>query len=133
MGLFTDYTTAAIAALKARAQLTALVPAARIVEVVSDTMDYPNMYIEPGSLRDWSTKTENGVETEFTVNIGSRYNGTLETRKIADQVFEALHFATLTPAGNEAVVCVHDNTNFLVDQDGKTRRCIMRFKMNLSE
>jgi hypothetical protein len=133
MSLFADYVKAAVSALKASAALTAIVPSARIAETIADNADYPNIYIEPGSLRDWSTKTENGVEAEFTVNIGSRYNGTLQARNIGEEVFKALHFATLTLDSGQAVVAMHDNTTFITDQDGVTRRCIMRFKINVSE
>lgn len=119
--------------LVARAQLTDIVPAVRITEAASDQFDYPYIWLDRNMTQDWSDKTSQGLDAQVQVHIASTYAGNKELDAIADEVYAALNFQTITPEDAQCVLCIFQQATDTVDPDGVTRHRIMRFQLLISD
>ena len=126
--LFTDYATAVYGALSAVPAL-----AGKIFEFVPNDAPFPKIYIEDGGTQDWSTKTDDGIDAEIALHVGSRYNGTKEIREFFNVIHDALHNAELSTSDVDSVLCQFVRSDMVLDTDGKTRHGIIRFRLLISE
>ena len=96
----------------------------------------PFPYVTLGEItaRDWSDKSDNGMEVFTTLHIWSQYHGRKQADEMADAILQAL---TSSPLGlgsefREALG-VFDSYNLITDMDGKTRHGILKFKYLIEE
>lgn len=126
--LFTDYAAAVYSALDAVPALTG-----KIFEFVPNDAPFPKIYIEDAGTQDWSTMTDNGLEAEIALHVGSRYNGTKEIREFFNVIHDTLHNAELSTPDVDPVLCQFVRSDMTLDTDGKTRHGIIRFRLLISE
>lgn len=120
--------TAIYSALTGAAAVTALV-STRVYDEVQQNATFP--YIEIGEAvgEDWGTKTRHGLDQSISIHIWSRYAGMKEAKQIANAIHDALHDATLTISGHDAILCRFEFGEFLLDPDGLTRHGIVRYRV----
>lgn len=127
MSLFVDYASAVYAALNAVPSMTG-----NILQVLKGDV-YPKLWLEDSGGVDWSTKTEDGVEAEVALHIGSRYAGEKETRDFFNDAHGALHNVTLNITPTQTVLCQYTRHEIILDSDAVTRHGIIRFRLLISE
>ena len=76
--------------------------------------------------------TDNGLEAEIALHVGSRYNGTKDPR-VFNVIHDTLHNAELSTPGVDPVLCQFVRSDMVLDTDGKTRHGIIRFRLLISE
>lgn len=76
------------------------------------------------------TDDSNGVELRTRIHIWSRYQGTLELRAIATDIYDLLHKQHLDATG--FITCDAQETVTVLDPDGKTRHAIATYRILLS-
>ena len=127
MSLFVDYMSAVYAALDAVPSM-----AGKVLQVLKGDV-YPKLWLEDSGGVDWSTKTENGIEAEVALHIGSRYAGEKETRDFFNDAHTALHNVTLNITPTQTVLCQYTRHEIILDSDAVTRHGIIRFRLLISE
>ncbi len=77
----------------------------------------------------YDTKTESGFEQIITLDIWSRYRGTKETRDIFQSLYDTLHRANLSVAGQVFLSCEFHSADLLLESDGLTSHGAARFSV----
>lgn len=132
---------AIVTALKADATLVALV-GGRIYDAVPDSLT--QAYVAIGEWTESANDTledgDAGIGSDCTLTIESLTDdavdgaGYKKVQAIADRVKLALHNQALSAEGWSLVLCLHDNTVFLRDQDQQSRpkrRAISSFDVSV--
>ena len=127
MSLFIDYMSAVYAALDDVPSM-----AGKVLQVLTGDV-YPKLWLEDSGGVDWSTKTEDVVEVEVALHIGSRYAGEKETRDFFNDAHTALHNVTLNITPTQTVLCQYTRHEIILDSDAVTRHGIIRFRLLISE
>lgn len=95
---------------------------------------YPYVVMGEISAKDWSDKSENGMEIYPTVHIWSQYHGRKEVDEMSDMVLQALTSSPLNLGSSfREALGRFDGYNLMVDLDGKTRHGIVRMKYYIEE
>lgn len=104
----------------------------RIAERATSGQVYPYIWLTSIE-NDWSSKTDDGLEVEVEVHIGSRYDGNKEADTIADAVYGDLHNKMLTSNTAQILLCQFSGSTMLYDPDGVTRHKVVKFKLLITE
>lgn len=88
--------------------------------------DFPFITMTFPAIGQLSDKSEVGMDAFVQIDIWDRNNG-LRIKALADDVFATLNRQTLDVAGH--ILTEGDETVFSRDQDGVTRRAMMRFRV----
>lgn len=104
----------------------------RIAEKATGGQTYPYIWLTSIE-NDWSSKTDDGLEVEVDVHIGSRYDGNKEADIIADAVYGDLHNKTLTSNTAQILLCQFSGSTMLYDLDGVTRHKVVKFKLLITK
>ena len=124
--------------------LTASAPLMAIVTGVFDNVpqlderenpdaSFPFVVIGDDDLNEDDTDTSRGFLVEAEVHAWSRKRGRKEIKEIQGLVYEALHRQALNVAGYHFVDCFFDESQTLLDPDGKTRHGVSIFHITITE
>ena len=99
-----------------------------------ENAEYPYIVMGGIDARDWSDKSEPGMEVYSTIHVWSQYHGRKEADEIADAVIQALSSSILVLSSDFLCSLARlDSYNLMVDIDGKTRHGIVRLKYLIEE
>ena len=119
---------AALNALSASAAVQAVLGSSpQIYDHVPPTATFPYVVFGPVHVTPYDTKKDIGFEQVITLNIWSRYRGGKEARDIFQAVYDTLHRAPLSIAGQTVISCEFHSADFSLDQDGLTYHAAARF------
>ena len=119
---------AVFTALSAASEVQALLDnPARIYDHVPPGAVFPYIAFGPLHLEPYDTKTEIGFEHIVTLNIWSRYRGSMETKDILQACYDALHRAPLSVTGEVFISCEFHSADVTPDSDGVTYHAAVRF------
>ncbi len=123
-----DVQQAIFDALATSAQVKALLgESPRLYDHVPPGAIFPYVVYGPAHVAPYDAKDETGFEQIVTLNIWSRYRGGKETRAIFQALYEALHRAELSLAGQVFLYCEFHSADFALDADGLTQHAAVRF------
>lgn len=88
---------------------------------------FPFVVVGDLDIRDWSTDTEIGFESDFQVHVWSRYAGKKQLSGIMSAVHDALNRQTLTYESFSVLDILFETMRTFIDPDGRTRHGIMTF------
>lgn len=88
---------------------------------------FPFVVVGDMDVRDWSTDTEVGFESDFEIHVWSRYSGKKELSNIMSAVHNALNRQALTYESFSVLDILFDTMRTFLDPDGRTRHGIMTF------
>jgi hypothetical protein len=92
------------------------------------TATFPYLQIGDDQVLPDDAECVDGSEIYVSVHVWSRAVGWLEAKKIAGQVRDALHLASLTITGHNLIEIRFRDARLLRDPDGKTRHIAMTFR-----
>jgi hypothetical protein len=101
----------------------------QIYDHVPPNATFPYVVFGPVHVVPYDALTEIGFEQVITLNIWSRYRGGKETRNIFQAVYDTLHRAHLSVAGQVAISCEFHSADFELDADGLTYHAAARFSI----
>jgi len=99
----------------------------QIYDHVPPTATFPYVVFGPVHVAPYDTKKDIGFEQIVTLNIWSRYRGGKETRDIFQAVYDTLHRANFSIAGQTYISCEFHSADFSLDADGLTSFAAARF------
>ena len=94
---------------------------------------YPYIVMGEITAKDWSDKSEDGMEVYSTIHVWSRYHGRKEADEMSDMVIQALASPLNLGASFREALGMFDGYDLMVDLDGKTRHGIVRMKYYIEE
>jgi len=122
---------AVIAALKADATLTAIVPAARIYSDVVDNPTFPFVVVSMAS-SPFDTKTTSGMTHTCQVSIFSRKTSPQELGQARSAVYNVLHKQETSFAGiGVSDIMFNGTAPTLKESDGQTWHCPMQYRITV--
>lgn len=89
---------------------------------------YPYLALGEMEGRDWSTKTEQGMEFRLMVRVFSREAGRKEAAQIMERVHALLHNADLTVSGHALILMRCESSAIRRENDGSTFQGILAFR-----
>lgn len=122
-----DLQKAIVAALKASAELTALV-GSRIYDQAPANAVKPYVSLGP---EDWIAADGVGIVSyagSVQIDVWSGATGKPEAKRIANAVQNALHLAPLTLDSAQLVLLAHRITRYFVEADGLTKHGALDFR-----
>jgi hypothetical protein len=121
---------AVLGALAASAEVQALLGSTpQLYDHVPPNAAFPYVVYGPVHVVPYDTKTDIGFEQVVTLNIWSRYRGGKETRDIFQAVYDTLHRAALSVAGQVFLSSEFHSADFSLDADGLTYHAAARFSI----
>lgn len=126
-----DIKAAIITLLRADGTLAALVSG--VYDEVPQGTAYP--YIAVGSMTEvrFNAFGKAGKDTTVTLHVWSQNAGFKEALAITDRVNVLLDNTALSVSGFNLVLCEHENTNTIIDPDGKTRQVAIGYRVIVQE
>lgn len=119
---------AVLAALSENAGLVAALGGPKFHDLTPARASYPYVSFGPATMHDWSTGTERGSEHFMTLHVWSAKKGKSEALGLMERIDEALHEATLAPAGHRLVNLRRDGSEIRFDEDLSVHVGLMRFR-----
>ena len=74
-----------------------------------------------------------GAYVDTTIHVWSRYKGRKGVDEAMDAIYALLHRASLTAVGYKVVDCLFVTSGVFVEEDGKTRHGVVRFRITIQE
>ncbi len=102
-------------------------PSPALYDYVAPGAEFPYIVYGPVHAESYDAKAESGFEQIVTLNIWSRYRGGKEAKEIFQAVYDALHRANLSVAGQTFVLSEFHSADFSLDEDGQTYHAAVRF------
>lgn len=90
--------------------------------------DYPFLVIGEGSLRDWSTSTEDGAEHTIDIRTYSRSGGRSETKQILEAIDAALRINPPSVIGHVLINFSMQRQDVRMSTDRETHLGFIRFR-----
>jgi hypothetical protein len=100
----------------------------RIYDAVPRAATFPYASFGDGTVRDWSTGTEDGAEHRLVLHAWSRERGRRETWTILAALKDALHDAALELEGHALINLRFEFADAALDPDGITWHGVIRFR-----
>lgn len=94
-----------------------------------DTSLFPYVTLGPETSVPFDTKTNYGMEALVQVDIWSRQKDYVETKQIAERVYELLHHQPLVIETVDHVMTVLESASYVLDPDGVTRHGMQSFRV----
>ncbi|HVY13512.1 MAG TPA: DUF3168 domain-containing protein [Alphaproteobacteria bacterium] len=102
---------------------------ARLYDLVPPDALFPYITLGDVVLRDFDVKDRTGFEQTLLLHAWSRYRGRKEVKSIMQAVYDALHRASLSVSGADAVSIQFLNAAVSAQNDGLTLHGVMRFRL----
>ncbi|HEU0118813.1 MAG TPA: DUF3168 domain-containing protein [Alphaproteobacteria bacterium] len=119
---------AVLSALTASSEVQSVLGSpARVYDHVPVGAVFPYAVFGPLHIAPYDTKTEIGFEQIVTLNIWSRYRGAKEVKDIFQAIYDTLHRATLSVAGEVFLSCEFHSADIMPDSDGLTYQGEVRY------
>lgn len=112
--------------LNGDATLTGLITG--IFDSVPDDSTLPVVIVGPQTTNDNGSKTLDGRDYIFNVDVYSDYRGMKEIKNIQKEIYRLLHESSLSVSGASFVDCRCEFTTDILEDDGITRHGVMRFR-----
>ena len=101
---------------------------AGVFDHTPEAQAYPYVTLGESSISDWSSKTTEGTEHNFTLHIWSREGGRKQAAQIMERIHTLLHQGNLTITGQSLVLMRFVSSNIVLENDGWTHHGVMRFR-----
>ena len=102
-------------------------------QLSEDPSHFPYVVMGDDTAVEFDTDDVNGQETTTTLHIWSRYRGKKEVKQITDAIYNALHDATLTIAGQRAIYCFWEFSESVPESDVLVQHGVIRFRIVTQE
>ena len=99
-----------------------------IFDGVPDGQTLPIVVIGEQTSNDNGSKTLDGRDYIFNVDVFSDYRGMKEIKNIQKEIYRLLHESSLSVSGASFVDCRCEFTTDILEDDGITRHGVMRFR-----
>ena len=99
-----------------------------VFDSVPDGQTLPVVIIGAQSTSDNGSKTLDGRDYIFNVDVYSDYRGMKEIKNIQKEIYRLLHESSLSVSGASFVDCRCEFTTDILEDDGITRHGVMRFR-----
>ena len=99
-----------------------------IFDGVPDGQTLPIVVIGEQTSNDNGSKTLDGRDYIFNVDVFSDYRGMKEIKNIQKEIYRLLHESSLSVAGASFLDCRCEFTTDILEDDGITRHGVMRFR-----
>ena len=99
-----------------------------VFDSVPDGQTLPVVIIGEQSTSDNGSKTLDGRDYIFNVDVYSDYRGMKEIKNIQKEIYRLLHESSLSVSGASFVDCRCEFTTDILEDDGITRHGVMRFR-----
>lgn len=98
-----------------------------------DDSSFPYVVIGQDTLREESTKTDNGVIATVQIDVWSRQNNVTEAKDIGTAVYNVLQKGNLTISGAHHILTRSIGQEYTTDPDGHTKRGLLTFSVLYDE
>lgn len=99
-----------------------------VFDSVPDGTSLPVVVIGQQSSSDNGSKTLDGRDYLFNIDVFSDYRGMKELKNIQKEIYRLLHESSLSVSGASFVDCRCEFTQDILEDDGITRHGVMRFR-----
>ena len=99
-----------------------------VFDAVPDDTSLPVVIIGPHTTSDNGSKTLDGRDYVFNIDVYSDYRGMKEIKNIQKEIYRLLHESSLSVSGASFVDCRCEFTTDILEDDGITRHGVMRFR-----
>ena len=99
-----------------------------VFDSVPDGQSLPVVIIGEQSSSDNGSKTLDGRDYVFNVDVYSDYRGMKQIKNIQKEIYRLLHESSLSVSGASFVDCRCEFTTDIIEDDGVTRHGVMRFR-----
>ena len=99
-----------------------------VFDGVPDGQTLPIVVIGEQTSNDNGSKTLDGRDYIFNVDVFSDYRGMKEIKNIQKEIYRLLHESSLSVSGASFVDCRCEFTTDILEDDGITRHGVMRFR-----
>ncbi|MFQ5535172.1 MAG: DUF3168 domain-containing protein [Sphingomonadales bacterium] len=99
-----------------------------VFDMVPTGTAFPYVTMGDAKAKDWSSKTFNGQEHNFSIDVWSQDAGRMDTKEIMALVYGAIHDQPLVVSNNELVNLRHTDSEDKIEDDGITHHGILRFR-----
>ena len=104
-----------------------------VYDAVPDDTTLPIVVIGPTTTSDDGSKTLDGRDYIFNVDVWSDYRGMKETKNIAARVYALLHEFDLSVSGANLIDLRCEFSSEVLENDGVTRHGVMRFRAFITD
>lgn len=105
-----------------------------IVDHVDQDATFPYVVIGEAVSTPHDTDDSAGASHVIDIHTWSRHEGRLETKRMQEEIYAALHRATMSVDGCDFVGCdLELEESFPVEPDGRTRHGVQRYRVLLDE
>ena len=112
---------------------TALAPI-KVYDHVPQDANFPYVVIGEGDAREFDTTTELGQEHQVIIHVFSQGRGKKEAKGIQKQIYDALHYQSLSLSSGAALVHIlFDLSGVTLDPDGLTYHGVSQFRAITTE
>lgn len=91
--------------------------------------------VDPGFVRyrladvsEWDTKTSNGLEGTFVLDVWTEKHGDKRVFEIFDRLYALLHNQPFTGGSSQSLLLRFENSNTFIEPDGVTHHGVMNFR-----
>ena len=98
-----------------------------------DKTKFPYVTVGECAVIPFDTDDSSGGDATISVNTWSRYKGRKETKNLQAEIYERLHRQELTIDGFDFIACDFLSSESFLDEDGKTRHGISRFRVLMEQ
>lgn len=102
---------------------------ARLYDHMPASATFPFVVFGAAHCTSYDSQFETGFETVVTLHIWSRYRGSKEVQDVAQAIYDNLHRASLSVAGQVFISCEFQSADVLPDSDGQSFQGIVRYSV----
>ena len=99
----------------------------------ADSADFPYVTVGDATYEPFDTDDSIGADAVAEVHAWSRYAGRKEVKELQEQIYNALHHVALNVAGFHLLTCDFISSETSLEDDGKTRSGVSRFRVLIDE
>lgn len=93
------------------------------------TERFPYVIVGDSTAIEFDTDDVNGQEHTVVLHIWDRYPGRKRVRQVMDAIYDLLHTAELSVAGQNTIFCHFEFSESVPDPDVETQHGVMRFRI----
>ncbi len=101
----------------------------RLYDVVPPAAVFPYVTLGDLTIKEFDTKDRSGFEQILVLRAWSRARGRKELKQIMQAIYDALHAASLSVTGADAVSCQFQSAATSAESDGLTLQGVLRFRV----
>ena len=99
----------------------------------SPDANFPFATIGDADAEPFDNDTDLGAYVYAEIHVWSRYKGRKELDEALDEIYAIMHRAELSETGYKIVDSLFNSSDVFLEQDGLTRRGIIRFRLTIQE